>query len=87
MRANNERRRRRRGHPQGPARGGLGAARAGPLRARGSPGAVRACRGTARGPCFLVVHVLILHSKQLLRHSGFLSTESPTFQPPLVIQE
>ena len=33
------------------------------------------------------VHVLILHSKQLLRHSGFLSTESPTFQPPLVIQE
>lgn len=51
VRANNERQRRGRGHPRGPARGGLGAARAGPPRARGSRGAVRACRGTARGPC------------------------------------
>ena len=51
VRANNERQRRGRGHPQGPARGGLGAARAGPVRARGGRGAVRAGHGTARGAC------------------------------------
>ena len=49
VRANNERQRRGRGYPRGPARGGLGAARAGPVRARGGRGAVRAGRGTARG--------------------------------------
>ena len=49
VRANNERQRRGRGYPRGPARGGLGAARAGPVRARGGRGAVRASRGTARG--------------------------------------
>ena len=49
VRANNERQRRERGYPQGPAKGGLGAARAGPVRARGGRGAVRAGRGTARG--------------------------------------
>ena len=40
MRAKNERQRRGRGHPRGPARGGLGAARASPPRARASPGVV-----------------------------------------------
>ena len=49
VRANNESQQRGRGHPRGPARGGLGAARAGPMRARGGRGAVRASRGTARG--------------------------------------
>ena len=33
------------------------------------------------------VHVLILHSKQLLKHSGFLFTVSQIFQPSLVLGE
>ena len=40
-RASNESQRRGRGHPLGPARGDLGAARASPVRARGGRGAVK----------------------------------------------
>ena len=58
-----------------------------PVRARGGLGLSEPVAAQQEALVVFVVHGLILHSKQLLRHSGFLSTESPTSQPSLVIQE